>query len=106
MIGGSICMYSSRSLQICPLINLGGMSEYMSAGAPFPHCGAAHGASGGPRLPPETTYLEDHTAHRQRGATPGRGAAAKDQPRSTTTWGGAPRGGAGRRGHMPPHRAQ
>ena len=25
----------------------------MSAGAPFPHCCAAHGASGGPRLPPE-----------------------------------------------------
>ena len=25
----------------------------MSAGAPFPHCGAAHGASGGPRAGPE-----------------------------------------------------
>ena len=25
----------------------------MSAGAPFPHCCAAHGASGGPRAPPE-----------------------------------------------------
>ena len=26
----------------------------MSAGAPFPHCGAAHGASGGPRAGPES----------------------------------------------------
>ena len=30
----------------------------MSAGAPFPHCGAAHGASGGPRAPPELTLRE------------------------------------------------
>jgi len=29
------------------------MSEYERRAAPFPHCGAAHGASGGPRLPPE-----------------------------------------------------
>ena len=27
--------------------------ETNRAGAPFPHCGAAHGASGGPRAPPE-----------------------------------------------------
>ena len=27
--------------------------ETSRAGAPFPHCGAAHGASGGPLLPPE-----------------------------------------------------
>ena len=26
--------------------------ETNRAGAPFPHCCAAHGASGGPRLPP------------------------------------------------------
>ena len=25
------------------------------AGAPFPHCGAAHGASGSPRAPPEAS---------------------------------------------------
>ena len=29
------------------------LAETSGAGAPFPHCGAAHGASGGPRLPPE-----------------------------------------------------
>ena len=51
-------MYSSRSLQICPLINrsLIGKSvlaDTSGAGAPFPHCGAAHGASGGPRAGPE-----------------------------------------------------
>ena len=55
-------MYSSRSLQICPLINRDHsvesfgksvLAETSGAGAPFPHCGAAHGASGGPRLPPE-----------------------------------------------------
>ena len=49
-------MYSSRSLQICPLINLIGklvLVETSRAGAPFPHCGAAHGASGGPRAGPE-----------------------------------------------------
>ena len=50
-------MYSSRSLQICPLINRSfGKSvlvETSGAGAPFPHCGAAHGASGGPHAPPE-----------------------------------------------------
>ena len=28
------------------------LTETSGAGAPFPHC-AAHGASGGPRLPPE-----------------------------------------------------
>ena len=27
--------------------------ETHRAGAPFPHCGAAHGASGGPRAGPE-----------------------------------------------------
>ena len=29
------------------------LTETNGAGAPFPHCCAAHGASGGPRLPPE-----------------------------------------------------
>ena len=43
-------MYSSRSLQICPLLNRihsGSRCYWRLAGAPFPHCGAAHGASGG-----------------------------------------------------------
>ena len=31
--------------------------ETSRAGAPFPHCGAAHGASGGPRAPPETNFV-------------------------------------------------
>ena len=29
------------------------LTETNGAGAPFPHCFAAHGASGGPRAPPE-----------------------------------------------------
>ena len=29
------------------------LAETSGAGAPFPHCCAAHGASGGPRAPPE-----------------------------------------------------
>ena len=29
------------------------LAETSGAGAPFPHCGAAHGASGGPRAGPE-----------------------------------------------------
>ena len=28
-------------------------TQWIRAGAPFPHCGAAHGASGGPRATPE-----------------------------------------------------
>ena len=41
--------------------------ETNRAGAPFPHCGAAHGASGGPRLPPEVRpALSDHDGERAR----------------------------------------
>jgi len=60
-------MYSSRSLQICPLINQSfGKSvliETNRAGAPFPHCCAAHGASGGPRLPPEQCRKREQRRH-------------------------------------------
>ena len=34
------------------------LTETNGAGAPFPHCCAAHGASGGPRAPPEITGLK------------------------------------------------
>ena len=58
MVGGSTCLYSSRSLQICPLLKpysfgKSVLVETSRAGAPFPHCCAAHGASGGPRAPSE-----------------------------------------------------
>ena len=33
------------------------LTETNGAGAPFPHCCAAHGASGGPRAPPEASTL-------------------------------------------------
>ena len=33
------------------------LTETNGAGAPFPHCCAAHGASGGPRAPPEVLAL-------------------------------------------------
>ena len=40
--------------------------ETSGAGAPFPHCGAAHGASGGPRAGPEKR-CERVTGNRGRG---------------------------------------
>ena len=54
MVGGSICVYSSRSLQICPLINrdhsgsCGSMSEYESRG---PVSALLRGARCGPGAP-------------------------------------------------------
>jgi len=42
----------------------------MSAGAPFPHCGAAHGASGGPRAGPEVLCHAYGAADRSTGPAP------------------------------------
>ena len=43
------------------------LAETSGAGAPFPHCGAAHGASGGPRAGPE--FLSRATLHSVRPVT-------------------------------------
>ena len=63
MIGGSIYLYVlleiSPNLPSTQPYSFGKsvLTETNGAGAPFPHCCAAHGASGGPRLPPEAQHL-------------------------------------------------
>ena len=63
MVRGSICMYSSRSLQICPLVRViirevGSMSEYERRGLVFALRRGARCASGGPRALPQRPSVQ------------------------------------------------
>ena len=67
MVGGSICVYSSRSLQICPLINrdhsgsCGSMSEYESRGPVSALLRGARCGPGGP-APPQRVHRRQSRA--------------------------------------------
>ena len=71
--------------------------ETHRAGAPFPHCGAAHGASGGPRAGPELVAV--HEEKRDIISAPCSARVACGVPRARA-WPHRPTGATGR-SHTP-----